>query len=407
MPKGRRRPIVPVQLDKTGQQTGVSTITTSFKVSAPQISNFTFVDRKRIRSLLIKTVPTSKGWRPPTAYRSAAVQRIGEQFHLRNVDPRSSVTTIEGRSRPVAGNTYGYAPADSLFFTSLGVPNVSANTQNQAETEALNKLRDARIDLGAMLAESRETVNFIADMAQLLYYILWEAKRGRWDRIGRLLGHKYHPRTAAEAWLAYAFGIQPIVSDIYGAMEAFKKGLTEKDALIHVSRTVRNTVTPVFIPTGSWTWATQRGRVDELCKVVIYAKIADSTIAALSSWGVINPAAAIWEGLGWSFLVDWLLPIGNFLQALGSTAGLTFVGGTKTIRLYANLTYEIWPFIAGTTLQGSPCVCKYKALATSRTVYNDWPTAWPYIKNPISTQHTSIVGALIVTGLKDFRFATL
>ncbi len=405
MPKRNRSAIVDVHLNKSGTRSFSGAVDTVFKPPiVPQHASFSFTADKRIRSNLITTVVGAKGWRPPTAYRSAAVRRRGEYFFLRNTNPASSVLTIEGDSRPISGTTYGYAPGDSLFFDGFGIPTVSTNTVARAETEVLNKLREAAVDLGGNLAELRTTLEDIASLASFLYYILVEARKGNWNAIGRMLKIHANPRTVAEAWLAYCFGIMPVVSDISTAINTFNKGLREKDALIHVSRTVRNDVTPLFIATGNWTKASQSGRVEELAKAVIYAKISDSTLANLSSWGAINPAAAIWEGLGWSFLVDWLLPIGNFLNAMSSTVGLTFQGGSLTTRIHANLKYEVWPDVSGTVLVGVPCRTSYQCLATQRTVYLTWPTPWPYIKNPLSTQHVSIAASLIVTGLKDPRF---
>jgi hypothetical protein len=399
MPKGRKRPIVDVGLDKTGSVTQVATVTTEFLAPrAPSVGNFNYTSKRRIRSALVVTVPQPGGWRPPTAYRSAAARRVSLPFSFKQTRSTSTITRISGGSVPTSGSTYGYAPNDTLFFTNLGVPSVSVNTVHYAETEALNKLRDARIDLGASLAELGETVDYIADVAEVIAAIILAVKRGDWKHAARIIGHRgRHPKDVAESWLAFKFGLLPLMSDAFGAMEAFSKGILAKDTLIHVSRQVTVDVTPIWIPTGNWTGSSQSGKVEESCKVVIYAQIADATRQALSSWGLTNPFAAAWEGLGWSFLIDWVLPIGNFLKALDATVGLTFKGGTKTTRIYANLSYDVWPNVSGADLVGGPCRTKYKCLATERTVYNDWPTPWTYIKNPLSNSHTSIVAALILS----------
>lgn len=400
MPKGKKLKVVPVSLEITGTVVVPATITTEFKPpQVPQTANSNYTKERRVRSSFVSSVVQPSGWRPPTPYRSAAARRVSLPFYLVNVNPGSSVTRISGGSVPTTGSTYGYAPADTLFFSSLGIPTVSTNTVIRAEVEALNKLRDSRIDLGASLAESRETVRYIADSALWFWRFIDNFRKGRWGNCHQMLFGRRGPtpKDAADAWLAYKFGLLPLMSDLHGTFEAFRKGILEKDALIHVSRQVKSNVTPLFVPTGNWTEARQYGEVWELAKVVFYAKISDATLQALSSWGVTNPLAAVWEGLGWSFLVDWILPVGNFLKALDATVGLTFLSGTKTTRMHADLTYLIRPNVSGTTLIGNPIMTKYKCLATQRTVYTTWPTPWTYVKNPLSSSHTSIVAALILS----------
>jgi len=399
MPNGAKGKIVDVGMKVTGSIPGVATVTTKFKVAVPQVANLNYTAKKLIRSPLIKTVPDVKGWRVPTPYVSAAAKRTAKGFSLVNIKASSSITTISGDSVPSASSSYGYAPSDTLFFNAQGVPIVSANTQAQAVTEALNKLQDARVQLGAALVESKETVEFIASTAITLVRVYQAARRGQWNKVAQLLGltPQKSVKTAGDAWLAYKFGLVPLMSDISGAFDAFNTGMREKGADIHVSRQIEADVTPLFIPTGNWTSASQEGSVKELCKVVIYAKISDSFLASMNSWGAINPLSALWEGVGWSFVVDWLLPIGNFLNSMSGTVGLTFHGGTKTTRIYANLTYKVMPAVSGATMVGDPCITKYECLATQRLLYTDWPIPWLYIKNPLSSSHVSIAAALVAS----------
>lgn len=399
MPNSNRSDYVDVGFHKTGSADRNATVVTTFRAGSPSSVTQVYVHRERIRSLLIKTVPDSNGWRPTTPYRSASVKREGKPFDLRNVNKLSSINSIGGYSVPSTGSSYGYAPGNSLFFNGSGVPSVSSNTISRAETEALNKLRDASIQLGESLVELRETLGFIAEATKFLVSLITAVRRGRWDVVAQLIGvkHTHKIREAGKAWLAAKFAVQPLLGDIFGAVESFNKGMKRKDAYVHVSRQISNDVTPFFIPTSQWRNATQSGRVTELAKVVLHGRISDSFVASMSAWGLVNPFSAAWEGLGWSWLVDWIIPIGSFLNSLSGTVGLTFMGGSLTLRKVADLRYSLEPNTPNTTFVGSPCVTRIRVNATSRTTYADWPGSWPYIKNPLSGSHLSIVAALIAS----------
>lgn len=398
---GGKRPIVDVQMDVSGSINGGWSVTTTYDPPRiPTNSGGNYVSRKRIRQALTETVVNQNGWRPPTAYRSAAIRRYSFPCAYYRTGGTSTIRSIIGTSNPTSGATYGYAPNDSLFISNLtGAPSVSTNLKNRAVTEAMNKLQQKKVDLGAALAELRPTVNGLAEIGLKLANLVWAIRKGHWEHARQILfgPRGLTPSDAGQAWLAWQYGIKPLMMDAHGLMEAFHKGILEKDLIVKVTRTVREDSTPLFVPTGPWTWAKQEGFVEDLVKVVIYGKISDAWKASAGSWGLSNPASAIWEGLGWSFLVDWLLPLGNFLDAMGATVGLSFLGGSMTTRKYAVLTYTVWPLVSGSVgVWEKPPVTVYKLLATERTVYNDWPTPWPYVRNPLSGTHVANAAALIL-----------
>jgi hypothetical protein len=59
-------------------------------------------------------------------------------------------------------------------------------------------------------------------------------------------------------------------------------------------------------------------------------KVADTLKVFLAQTGFTNPLNLGWEILPFSFVVDWFLPVGNYLETLSAWDGLTFSGGWKT-----------------------------------------------------------------------------
>jgi len=56
----------------------------------------------------------------------------------------------------------------------------------------------------------------------------------------------------------------------------------------------------------------------------------------MSQTGFLNPINLVWEILPFSFVVDWFLPIGPYLEAASAFNGLEFVDGSQTQFTRAN-----------------------------------------------------------------------
>lgn len=54
--------------------------------------------------------------------------------------------------------------------------------------------------------------------------------------------------------------------------------------------------------------------------------------ARLAQTGIDNPALLAWELLPYSFVVDWFLPVGNYLESLNAFSGFSFVSGWVSYR---------------------------------------------------------------------------
>jgi hypothetical protein len=54
-------------------------------------------------------------------------------------------------------------------------------------------------------------------------------------------------------------------------------------------------------------------------------------LALFSQTGFTNPINLLWELIPFSFVADWFLPIGSYLEALKAWEGATFLGGSRTL----------------------------------------------------------------------------
>jgi hypothetical protein len=106
----------------------------------------------------------------------------------------------------------------------------------------------------------------------------------------------------------------PVVNDIYEASIAFEKiSNGPRGHRYKVSRKI--TATEV-----DTSYVKFPDRKHEARRKYIYE--AYEELSALRQMGLANPATIIWERIPWSFVVDWVLPVGSYLQLIGEVPHL-------------------------------------------------------------------------------------
>ena len=63
---------------------------------------------------------------------------------------------------------------------------------------------------------------------------------------------------------------------------------------------------------------------------MIWFYINDARLAWLSSLGILNLLGIVWEKVSFSFVVDWLLPVGNMFEGLMAFVGCSYMLGIVT-----------------------------------------------------------------------------
>lgn len=81
-----------------------------------------------------------------------------------------------------------------------------------------------------------------------------------------------------------------------------------------------------------------------------------------------------------SFVVDWFIPVGNFLSAIQKPFGLTFAGGYETAYLEWNYSAQYLPFGAEVLVRGSVMSCRANLKSFSRFTLIGLPLPTPYFR---------------------------
>lgn len=207
--------------------------------------------------------------------------------------------------------------------------------------------------------------------------------------------------TLANNWLEMQYGWKPLLNDIDGSIKATAK-LMSANTLVTVvrgsSRKEKAERTPCLglsefagITVGhSYVTTVHAARIG------IRYKISDHTKVFLAQTGFTNPVNLAWEILPFSFVVDWFLPIGPWLEHLSAFDGLTFVDGFQTqftkqtglavIRYYGKHLSTYWAEPNHLEFGGRSF---REIVLHNRAKLTTWPRmSLPVLKNPFSTTHT-------------------
>jgi plasmid maintenance system antidote protein VapI len=266
-------------------------------------------------------------------------------------------------------------------------------------------------DMSVFLGEGHQTLELIADTAKRVKTAL-DGFRGmdpgkvakalgvsparvrdimRKNPSGRKLSLAESASRAGQAWLELQYGWLPLLSDAQGAAQALAQQLNEPAVQTYrVRRTVKETKCPVNANIKNYEYRAEvRGQV--------IARISEVNVASLN--GLLDPSSMAWELLPWSFVIDWFIPIGNYLSARGlaqSVSG-TFVT-TVTQREYfhteSGLPLNMW------TERNTDFNYRHMRIFVNRTVSTSLSTPKPSFKplaKVASWQHCANAVALLVS----------
>jgi len=207
-------------------------------------------------------------------------------------------------------------------------PLVPLNVVNHSINSALMDAVDGKVKLGESLGEAVANAGELASVALRLLNSLKFARQGKWAYAIRALGDaKTLPKAAASTFLAWKFGVKPILQTAYGLHSAIKDAMSKDDAYlkavgVRVERPVflSQIVTGIFFE-GELLHGAQTG---------LKFRVKDQWLAGLNTLDLLNPAGVAWDLVQLSFVADWILQVGNFIRGFTATAGLTLVDAYTT-----------------------------------------------------------------------------
>lgn len=292
----------------------------------------------------------------------------------RRYDPHAYSTTIERsyfplvyerRTAATACNVWSTVTTGRGCFISTMPPGFVDPWTNNNYLELLSKIHaklyGSTFDPGVFLAEGHKSLEMIGNAATRLAKGLKHLKRGNirasWLA---LTGQRSRPITVrgitypafrdplmppvnpqkglANVWAEFRWGWTPLVNDMYdGAVFVAHQLHAPCEFRIAARRRVNKNVGSYTGATSGAVWATSEWEHSK--QIVAYLREPPNN----SVLNVLNPASIAWELVPYSFVVDWAIPIGDYLRARsvpGMMSG-TFVTSDKSWQKKKGQKYNV------------------------------------------------------------------
>jgi hypothetical protein len=309
-------------------------------------------------------------------------------------------------------------------------------------------IRQGNAQTGVFLAESGKTAAHLAHTATRVYKALKALKKCRFGEFTSALGitttqkrvekyysgvrvyhgsrgngFKYDSKSkfsreeqhsrfsdfAAQTWLEYSYGWKPLIKDVYDHAVALENIATRYGLVMRKCISTAKTVKEK-----SWTVNVAQNRIIVSAKtnslrrerICVEFRLPTGIVDVTNTFGLSDPLSVAWEVVPFSFIVDWFIPIGNFLEGISTYNSLVFHRGYKTIshKYSAKNTAASGPFIpnwAGdSTLTINEATFKnsFDSFGFRRDLLASFPsTPFPKFKDPRSIAHGISAVALLKT----------
>lgn len=305
----------------------------------------TFTRTSGVRSDITHVSSDPSKWREPTPYQAMFLDADNilvdyESFELGGQIRRVSVGKI---NQHMSGPNLSVNESDLIGI----LP-----TQSDVDRSVIiarNNVADRAASFGESIMEARKTIASLGQMAGSIDNFLIHASQRKWAKAAKALGlERGDKRTskaikrlerttspAADAWLAFNFGLAPIVSDMVSA--AILLGgewdfrVTGKTVLI-TSRSNNQ-----YTGNGSIAWIGASVHYDlfETIEAGVHTRLdftlTNKYLQGFTKFGLTDGLATAYALVPYTFLLDFVLPVSTVLKSLTATQGLTFRGGTSTV----------------------------------------------------------------------------
>jgi hypothetical protein len=246
------------------------------------------------------------------------------------------------------------------------------------------------------MGEVRSSASMIRDRLLSLAYAIRALRRGNVKLAFKHLGVKGKGpkglgKDAANFYLEYKYGWRPLVNDIMNASQAIQDVLSrEAGATYTDSVRVSSNISPTIY---SLRWK-RKGTIEYSVQYGVVYTIPDMTSHGLGALGLNNLLSLGWELLPLSFVVDWMVSIGSFLDGFSTLRSLEFAGGYYTLRVES----DIQAFDYGLLPTGfyDPVEFRMKSKGVKRVPLIDFPPPALHFTLVPSTQKMTSLLALIL-----------
>ncbi len=314
-----------------------------FETSIPEhlyrngVDELTCPDAKYCRETTVgvRRIKPTGAFIPPTFYtfnRERYDRHTGTLQYMRYFNGVVDVTgdTVTGCIGVGTGTGLESLAELHTVYSETGIPEAWFD---KALIKARLAMKEQSVNLPLVAAESGKTARLLGDTAIKL------AKAGRAlihkdiPGCARALGVGTPPRmprgaSIPEQWLEFQYGWKPLLQDVYGSAEALAKR-DRSDWIITGKGSVKekiNVVNKITGAEGTYAYGVGTATGTKGIFIRIDAIPQNNPLHTMASLGVTNPGSIAWELVPFSFVVDWALPVGDFINSFDAMLGYDLAG---------------------------------------------------------------------------------
>jgi hypothetical protein len=297
---------------------------------------------------------------------------------------------------------YVSGPIDSsLFAESSHIPGVIEGADYLAKNKLFDQLKGEGTNIANMFAERKQAVKSIENLLSTIVYTVRDLKRGNVSSAIRRMGgdplsaRKLRAKDISQQWLSLQYGWLPMMSDVYGIVNGLHKRETTLPKVFRCASRFRDS------QPSQLGWTIYPGTSDKCGKTVTEANVRytiaafpDIALAEPAALGLTNPLVPLWEIVPWSFVVDWFLPVGNYLEQLSAAHGWNFAWGCKSVLRQSGTSAQYDRHFSGSFGGGNTWTYHRQMqgfcdrVEFSRSTLTGFPSvSLPRFKNPLSLRH--------------------
>lgn len=251
--------------------------------------------------------------------------------------------------------------------------------RDAAIAAALQDMSGISANIYEDLGQAAEPLKLYVNTYRHIILLYLSARAGRWKyvrRVFRELGRDI-PRSIGNGWLMYFYGVRPLMSTLETLVSENKPRQRR-----YKVRTRRSTTAPMtdYVAHGSGVLSSDSCDVSVQCQLEAMISIS-ADMSYYYKLGITgNPTDAVitaWALTPWSFVVDWIIPVEQFLLSLTWVPGLVYQGGFVGQRHYGNASYiDFMPWSGGPIYSGTLPTYRHQVRFYQRIPY-------PYTVPPV------------------------
>jgi len=297
----------------------------------------------------------------------------------------------------------------------------STDLADVAKLNALAKLNRKDLDLGTAWKERGKTMQLVGDLAISSVELIQALRSKNPNRVRDVLSGTDNPfasgnlmqggRNVVDGYLGYHYGVKPALQEVAGGVQALTRMDPEAWRISTVGKAGRDLRKKWSGMIGQSPLAVATN-LREGAKFHVSAIRRETSRADDIRWalGLDDPLSTVWETTPFSFVFDWLVPVGDWLAALNGSKYYTnwrcsLSQYRKEVSEGGNTALKVGSAWYDTKLSDAG---SYMTVFVKRTVTSTLPITGLPVKNPFSANHMakglSLLASTLARGGEPPRF---